>query len=153
MASDLEKRIQRLEAIEEIKAMKAHYLHSLDKRNIEEAISTFSDTATADFGHTGAAKSAVVYHGKAEIMNLFKNMGERATTMAHLPHSSEIEVTGDTTAKGVWGLQVMIHQLPADVGMWMVGYYHDEYVKEKGKWRHKNLLAAWDFIVPYKQGW
>jgi hypothetical protein len=153
VASDLEKRIQRLEAIEEIKVMKHHYLHSLDKRKIEEAISTFTDDAVADYGHKNPDNSKIVYKGKEAIMGLFKNMGARATTMAHLPHSSEIEITSDTTAKGTWGLQVMIHALPADVGMWMVGYYHDEYVKENGKWKHKNLLAAWDFIVPYAQGW
>ena len=53
---------------------------------------------------------------------------------AHGGHSPEIEITSDTTARGIWALQDYVIVQP-NTKMMGWGHYEDEYVKEKGQWK------------------
>jgi hypothetical protein len=66
---------------------------------------------------------------------------------AHQGHNPEIEITSDTTARGVWLLNDrLIVQTIATMNAW--GYYEDEYVKVSGEWKKKGtkltrILEEW----------
>ena len=55
----------------------------------------------------------------------------------HQVHHPEIDLTSDTTAKGVWYLQDFVIDLDTNTILRGAGFYHDEYVKVNGEWKIK----------------
>jgi len=140
----LEQRIKRMEDIEAIKNLKNRYVFSIDTGRLEDAIATFSEKAVADYGVLG------LYKGRKAIGD-FLTAG--STFSVHHLHNPQIEIVTDTTAKGTWELQAMIHLVATDKAYWMVGYYTDEYVKERGGWKQGKFQITWQTITEYEQGW
>jgi hypothetical protein len=52
----------------------------------------------------------------------------------------EIELTSETTATGTWSMFDYV-QMP-ELTLKGYGHYEEEYLKEDGKWRIKNLLLT-----------
>jgi len=139
-------RIGRLEAIEEIKQVKARYFRGLDLKDRPLLRSVFTDDATADFRNATIDKRSgldaapvplgeVVRSGDA-ITDMIILSGERMDSVHHgsIP---EIEILSDTTAKAIWP---MVDRLLFKPGMnasaldgW--GHYYDTYRCENGKWK------------------
>ena len=149
---DLEVRITALEDIEAIKKMKAKYWRSVDKSLLDDLAECFTEDAVADFGHHGP------FQGKEAIMDFFKQGRDPAhdpVTRTHQGHNPEIELTGDTTAKGVWQLWFYAIDNQSNRGRRSAGYYADEYVKEAGQWKHKDTSISYVFREQFdreKQG-
>jgi hypothetical protein len=84
---------------------------------------------------------------QAIIEFLKKNLGRDSMISVHQGHNPEIEITTETTAKGVWVLNDrLIIQTIATLNGWR--YYEDEYVKVNGEWKKKstkitNILEEW----------
>ena len=53
-------------------------------------------------------------------------------------HHPEIELTSDSTAKGVWYLQDIVIDLDTNTTLRGAGFYHDEYEKVDGQWKIKH---------------
>ncbi|MBW2144544.1 MAG: nuclear transport factor 2 family protein, partial [Deltaproteobacteria bacterium] len=60
----------------------------------------------------------------------------------HHAHHPEIDITGDTTAKGIWYLQDIVIDLDSNTTLRGAGIYHDEYEKVDGEWKIK--LTGYD---------
>ena len=139
-------RIGRLEAIEEIKQVKARYFRSLDTKDRALASTVFTENATADFRgatidtRTGLDAAPVslgeVIRGSKAIVDMLMLSGERMDSVHHgsIP---EIEILSDTTTKAIWP---MVDRLLFKPGMnasaldgW--GHYYDTYRCEGGKWK------------------
>jgi ketosteroid isomerase-like protein len=150
---ELEKRIQVLEDIEEIKKLQIQYVNSLTQAKWDDVISCFSDDAVVDI-HAGYCK------GKAEFSKLFKeivgltHIGQEGNFVVH----PTISVSGDT-AKGSWLLYLQFSQprtlnprptiLASDQAPdWMQGYYEMEYERVDGKWKISLLKWRCRLITP-----
>jgi len=141
--SDLEKRIMVMEDIEAIKKLKAKYFRCVDKKLWEEMETVLTEDAVADYG-----MGIELLQGRKEIIEfLKKNLGRDSMISVHQGHNPEIEITSDTTARGVWVLNDrLIIQTIATLNGWR--YYEDEYVKVNGEWKKKstkiaNILEEW----------
>jgi bile-acid 7alpha-dehydratase len=141
--SDLEKRIRVMEDIEAIKKLKAKYFRCVDKKLWEEMETVLTEDAVADYG----MGIELLQGRKAIIEFLKKNLDRDSMISVHQGHNPEIEITSDTTARGVWVLNDrLIIQTIATLNGWR--YYEDEYVKVNGEWKKKstkitNILEEW----------
>jgi bile-acid 7alpha-dehydratase len=141
--SDLEKRIRIMEDIEAIKKLKAKYFRCVDKKLWEEMETVLTEDAVADYG----MGIELLQGRKAIIEFLKKNLDRDSMISVHQGHNPEIEITSDTTARGVWVLNDrLIIQTIATLNGWR--YYEDEYVKVNGEWKKKstkiaNILEEW----------
>ena len=141
--SELEKRIKVMEDIEAIKKLKAKYFRCVDKKLWEEMETVLTEDAVADYG----MGIELLQGRKAIIEFLKKNLGRDSMISVHQGHNPEIEITSDTTARGVWVLNDrLIIQTIATLNGWR--YYEDEYVKLNGEWKKKstkitNILEEW----------
>jgi bile-acid 7alpha-dehydratase len=141
--SDLEKRIRVMEDIEAIKKLKAKYFRCVDKKLWDEMEEVWIEDAVADYG-----MGIELLQGRKAIMEfLKKNLDRDSMISVHQGHNPEIEITSDTTARGVWVLNDrLIIKTIATLNGW--GYYEDEYVKVNGEWKNKStkitrILEEW----------
>ena len=141
--SDLEKRVRVIEDIEAIKKLKAKYFRCVDKKLWDEMEEVWVEDAVADYG-----MGIELLQGRQAIIEfLKKNLGRDSMISVHQGHNPEIEITTETTAKGVWVLNDrLIIQTIATLNGWR--YYDDEYIKVNGEWKKKstkitNILEEW----------
>jgi hypothetical protein len=62
-------------------------------------------------------------------------MGRETFLSSHKAHHPEIELTGPTTATGVWALEDIVIDLQWELDIRGAAFYEDEYVKRDGRWR------------------
>jgi hypothetical protein len=118
-------------AIEEIKQLKARYFRLMDQGQWEAFSELFTEDAVQSWTPSpgeppvGArGRSAVVAHIRDSVA------GMRSTHHGHMP---EIEITGETSATGIWALFDYCSQ-GDEVIFDGAGYYRDTYVKRGGRW-------------------
>lgn len=151
---ELAARIQRLEDIEEIKALKARYCYLCDAglgdaRVRDELLSHFADDARVDFG-LGAAS---VYEGKDGLKIFFGTVVPQAVSFCvHMVHNPIIEVHGDR-ATGIWYYEAPTTNAATNTAEWMNGTYEEEYVRVAGRWKFASITTKWKYISPYDEGW
>jgi hypothetical protein len=114
MVSDLE----RLVAIEEIKQLKGRYQRALDNGRWDE----FSDCLAEDFWVMETGLDQPI-RGRDTVLEQVRHSFETYGGWQHHVILPEIEITGQTTARGKWTF--------ANSG----SVYEDEYVKLDGRWR------------------
>ena len=128
--------LQRLVAIEAIKQLKARYQRAVDTKDWElmasvlapDARSVYSDGKYAFEGRDAIVKFLTDGLGSAEVQSM------------HHAHTPEIEITSDTTAKGIWYLEDFVisarpsEGAPHGTVLHGTGIYHDDYVKIDGTW-------------------
>jgi hypothetical protein len=142
-SADLDKRIRVLEDIEAIKKLKAKYFRYIDKKLWDDMEGLWTEDATADYG-----MGIDLLQGRGAIVKfLKKNLGLDSMISVHQGHNPEIQITSDTTARGIWVLNDrLIIQTISTLSGW--GYYDDEYTKENGEWKIKStkitrILEEW----------
>ena len=140
--AELEARMRVLEDIEAIKRLKAKYWRCVDRKLWSELEDVFAKDATADYG------PSFQFEGRKAIIQFLKDsLGAESTITIHGGHNAEIEITGKTSARAIWGLNdVIVMQPNTKRTGW--GYYEDEYVKVRGQWRKKStkittVLEEW----------
>jgi len=130
---ELEARMKRIEDIEAIKRLKYKYFRCLDSKLWDELAECFTEDATTSY-----SSGKYSFQGKDAIMQfLRKGLGPTMISMHH-GHHPEIEITSDTTAKGVWALQDYVIVTQANISLRGAAFYHDEYVKVNGEWKIKH---------------
>ncbi len=139
-AGNFEKRLARLEAIEQIKQLQVRYVNALVYPNWDDLIDCFADDAIVDM-------NAGWGQGKEEITRIFKvvaapnHIGQEGPFAVH----PIISVDGDT-AKGSWLMYLQFAQprklVPRpnigqgeDAPDWRQGFYETEYKKMNGQWK------------------
>ncbi len=122
-----------LEQIELIKRLKYKYLRALDQKDWTELAECFTEDAVTNYD-----SGTYSFEGKENIINFLKKFMDRPTQVTqHQVHHPEIDLTSDTTAKGVWYLQDFVIDLDTNTILRGAGFYHDEYVKVNGEWKIK----------------
>ena len=125
---DLERRVQAIEDLEEIKKLHQNYINLMDNLRYEEVLDLFTEDAEVEVRNSGVKKGrqqmSEVYLGV-----LAKNRGN-VRYDGHLAVEPDITVTGDT-ANGTWVIY-MLFSKPAI--QWVQGKNEAEYRKINGKW-------------------
>jgi hypothetical protein len=122
-----------LQQIENIKRLKYRYFRTLDQNDWTELAECFADDAVTNYD-----SGKYSFQGKEDIINFFQQFMSRPTLITqHQAHHPEIELTSDSTAKGIWYLQDIVIDLDANTTLRGAGFYHDEYVKINGEWKIK----------------
>lgn len=155
---ELEARLEAVEAVEEIRRLKARYGELVDSRYGEqgprppkeiariadEIVLLFAEDAVWDGGERLGA-----WRGRQEIRKRFLEPTLRFTW--HYFVKPRIEVHGDR-AVGRWDILA-----PCTFGngkpAWMAGYEDDEYVKRDGRWLHSHMKLSVVFMAPHDRGW
>jgi bile-acid 7alpha-dehydratase len=138
--SKLEARMKRLERaqavrddIEAIKRLKYRYFRCLDSKLWDDLAQCFTEDATTSY-----SGGKYTYQGRDAIMKfLSEGLGSTMISMHH-GHHPEIEITGKTTARGIWALHDYVIVTQSSVSLRGASFYHDEYVKVRGEWKIKH---------------
>lgn len=149
--------LEQLLAFEEIRRLKARYFRALDLKEWDRYGELFTAPTVIDFsdqpelwGHGPEDQRPdpadwIFTDGKAcadAIEPLFDGV---ITT--HHGHDPEIEITGETTAAGIWSLYDRL-EFPEEI-FHGFGHYRDEYEKVDGTWLISKLVltrlrCAWE---------
>ena len=116
--------------IESIKQLKYKYLRCLDQKLWSELAECFTQDASS--AYSGGKYS---YQGRDAILEFLEGaMGNEGFHSSHRVHHPEIELTGPTTATGVWALDDVVIDTRFDITIRGAAFYEDSYVKQDGRW-------------------
>ena len=127
---------ERLQAVEEIKALKARYFRCIDTKDWEGFRSVFADDAVMDMTEAQAGPDAGITRGADAICAHVRSTMERFDSVHH-GHMPEIDVTGPSTASGVWAMDDELFWTSRGgqarrMHGW--GHYHETYAKVSDHW-------------------
>lgn len=128
--------VERLQAIEEIKRLKARYCWYIDTKQWEKFPTLFSPHAR--FEGFGSAPSGADVN---MFVNGVRNRLRDAVSIHHC-HQPDIAFTGPDTARGVWAMMDYLQwsdgftptEAPGQAGFIGYGHYEEEYTKTEGRW-------------------
>lgn len=136
--AELEARIRVLEDIEAIKKVKSKYWYCVDKKLWDELADCFTEDVVLD------APTLTSLHGRKAVVQYMKErLGQSSITVVHHGHQSDIEITGETTAKGIWALRDHLIDSQSNTAFKGRGFYEEEYTKEAGRWRIKSTRLTY----------
>ncbi|MGH7961177.1 MAG: nuclear transport factor 2 family protein [Candidatus Binatia bacterium] len=150
MSMTLEQRVQILEDIQAITALKAAYCNGADggwdrpSHDADAVAALFVADGMWDGGKIGRGE------GREGIRALFTSF-KRFPFAFHRITNPIIKVNGDT-ATGEWHFLVPI-TLDRDRARWFGGIYSDEFVRTPDGWKFKSLKATSAFVAKNEQGW
>ncbi|HLY36426.1 MAG TPA: nuclear transport factor 2 family protein [Candidatus Binatia bacterium] len=138
----LERRIRALEDLEAIKRLKYRYFRCLDLKLWDEMAGCFTPDATVDYGG-----GRYRFDGVDAIIRFLRESLARETGALgyHHGHHPEIDLTSDTTARGIWALDNYLFNASRKRGVRIAAYYRDEYVKRDGEWRIRHTGYTYVF--------
>jgi len=123
--------MDRIAELLEIHRLKALYFRLMDEKRWDE----WAEVFTEDFvGIYDGPHPQLRFEGRAQIVAENRKILATARTVHH-GHMPEIELTSATTATGIWAMFDYV-ELP-EFTLRGYGHYHDEYVKQGGRWRIK----------------
>ena len=138
----LEKEIQRLKDIEEIKNLKGQYFRCLDGKFWDELETTLSPNIVTSY-----SDGKLVFHGPKEVTDYFKKTMPKEEISMHMGHTPEITIDSDTTATGKWYLEDKLifteGSKYAGAGVNGGAFYTDKYEKVDGKWYSRRDICAY----------
>lgn len=141
----VEERLERLEAKDSIRELRANYCYHVDDGNAEAFASLFTQDGVLDFGSAGT------YAGREELREFVDSVvPEYYSFIVHMLHNPVIEVDGDA-ATGRWYFEAPCTSQGED--MWIQGRYDDEYVRVDGEWRFAAVEAEFNYVADYDEGW
>ena len=120
-----------LDAIEQIKKLKARYFRCMDTKDWDGFQAVFADDASMDT--TEEAPNIEVVHGAPQIRQFVEGSVGPVVTVHH-GHMPEIEITGPDAARGTWAMFDHLEFPGADGGpsFTMQGYGHYTETYERG---------------------
>ncbi|MCB2060010.1 MAG: nuclear transport factor 2 family protein [Novosphingobium sp.] len=131
---------QRLAAIEEIKRLKAKYFLGVDTQDWDlfrrEIFVEKTSFQLSEFREEP-------YHGMEKVLAMF-GQGLAGKYSVHHGHMPIIELTSDTTARGLWAMEDRIY-LSGDgaaqgtLVLHGFGHYHETYAKQADGWRIETI--------------
>ena len=149
MESNWQARIQRLEGVEEIRGLKAHYCDLCDAGYDPDALSNlFTEDAVWDGGSLGE------FIGRERIHRFFQHMPNAMSFAVHHITNSHVQVDDSgTRGKGRWYLLQAATTASSNQALWLSGQYSDEFTKVEGEWKFSRISISTRFVTPYKSGW
>ncbi len=138
--------VQQLVDLEEIKQLKYRYIRACDTHQMD-----LLDTCFADDAHIWLESGKYTRTGRKDIMKWYEDLLTPAPSFisTHMVGHPEITFTGETTARGMWRVEDIVHFTEANpvvTGFETAGgevlqgaaNYYDEYVKLGNEWKFKS---------------
>jgi len=126
--------VEKLDAIEEIKKLKARYFRFVDTRQWDSLRALFTPDAQFDAEASGLGRIADL---DAFIDGARTNL--TGCTSVHHGHCPEIEITSLTAASGIWAMEDMLCWEAGPSGSERAvhgfGHYFEDYRKIDGEWK------------------
>jgi hypothetical protein len=147
----VESRLDRLEALDAIRQLKARYCQTADDSACaREFADLFLEDAVLDEG-----EEFMVLHGREQIYRAHIATWQHTRMNQHLAVSPTIEVNGDS-ATGHWKLLQLITSESAEgrpQAFWSCGWYREQYQRTAEGWRFRHVEARIHFCSLYDKGW
>ena len=122
--------------IEEIRKLKARYFRSLDAQDWDLYAAIFTPDAVVDTTLGGGER----IEGRDTFVAYVRGLG--IVQSVHQGHMPEIELTGETTASGIWSLEdYNIYTDGSQSHGW--GHYLETYEKLAGHWHIKTMALSY----------
>ena len=142
----LEKEVQHLKDIEEIKALKSRYFRALDTQDWDAMEKTLHPEVSTSYSN-----GKLVFHGPKEVTQYFKDNMPPTEITLHQGHNPAITIDSDTEATGMWYLQdnlIFAEGNPYE-GLQIQGsaIYTDKYEKVDGQW----LIKETGYLRVYEE--
>lgn len=149
MSQTIESRLRRVEALEQIRLLKAKYCDLCDMGYPADAlIQLFTDDGAWDGGEMG------VFEGREAVHGFFSNMPNVMSFAIHHVTNSAIEVDEDATgARGRWYLLQTATLKESDQAVWLAARYDDNFVFVDDQWLFRRVTLRSRFYTTYEQGW
>jgi len=141
--------LDRLIAVEDIKKLKARYFRDLDTKDWDDLPSIFALDAAFDLRAVNSVRQLTtgemmpplggedqIFRGRATIVAMIRSALEGLYTVHH-GHTPEIEITGATTARGIWVLEDMLRKPSGQLLFTGFGHYHETYENGGSGWEIK----------------
>ena len=120
-----------LNEIEAIKRLKYRYCRNLDQKHWDELGECLTEDCRSAYGDGHFS-----FDGRAAILGFLREaLGPATRISSHRVHQPEIEITGPTTATGVWALDDIVIETEAKLTIRGAAFYEDQYVKIGGEWK------------------
>lgn len=134
--ADIDRRLKQLEDIESLKQLKYRYWRHLDMKQWDQLAQLFAADATVCY-----SSGKYEFKGVDQIMRfLSESLGEaRGSVTIHHGHHPEIELLGDTSARGTWALYNYMFNVKENRGIRIGAYYEDTYAKLGGVWKFQHI--------------
>jgi hypothetical protein len=147
----LEARIQRLEDIENIRALKSRYHTYVNDTDFDQVGSLFAADASLRLGYLMPDANAII--GREKIHAAFSGMttDTRQSQLKQFLHNHMVELSGPDSANGT-GMLYACYGVHADAYV-VAGKYTEEYVRVDGAWLFKTMNLGLYFTVPLGLGW
>ncbi len=149
--ADYRERVSRLEDQAAIENLQATYGYYFDKGLWTEVANLFADDASFEYGQRG------VYIGKDRIRRALLLFGPEGLGEGYLNNHTQLQnvtIVADDgqSATARWQGPVQLSE-PGASGIWGLGVYENEYVKDGGVWKIAKLhfyVTGW---TDYDKGW
>ncbi len=144
-------RVARLEDVDAVENLQAMFGYYFDKGLWGEAASLFARNGSYEYGQSG------VYIGQERIRRAMLLLGPEGLAPGYLNNHMMLQpvitVAPDgRTAKGRFQGPVQLAE-PGQNGVWGVGIYENDYVKEGGTWKIAKLHFYPTAFTDYDRGW
>ena len=129
--------IERLLAIEEIKQVKGKYFYAFDHKDWD----MWRNEVWAPDGRLDVPEFRPEPFTPFEEVLRYASEAAADQVSVHHGHTPLIEITSETTAKGIWAMEDMLRWPEGSLIGEMHGYghYHEDYVKVDGSWHIARL--------------
>ncbi len=138
--------VERLEAVEAIKELKARYFRCMDTKDWDGFAEQFAPDAVMDMSaemRDANDEDAGITRGNRAIAAFVRGVVGDVVTVHH-GHTPEIEITSPTTARGIWAMEDKLRWPEGAPIRTMHGYghYHETYEHVGGQWRIKTITLT-----------
>lgn len=128
---NVEQRLARLEAIEDIKQLKYRYFYACDTKQPDLVSECFSPgEIELHYGRIGE------FDSREQMVEVFTELAcnEHIVEMHH-GQNPRIEIQGQNNAAGQWGLYYFLIDTRRQTVTQLAGFYDDAYVQIDGQWK------------------
>ena len=122
--------LAQLVELEAIKQLKYRYMRCVDQKRWDEIVECFTEDATV--AYDGGRHST---SGRDAVVDFLRRSMHASKFTSHRVHQPEIELTGPTSATGIWAMEDAVIDVPKRRTVRGAGFYTDEYVKLDGAWK------------------
>jgi hypothetical protein len=144
-------RVARLEDQDAVENLQATFGYYFDKGLWDDTADLFARSGSFEYGQSG------VYIGQQRIRRALLLFGPDGLAQGYLNNHMQLQAVvtiapNGRTATGRWQGMVQLSE-PGANGIWGVGIYENEYVKEGGVWKFASLHFYPTALTDYDKGW
>lgn len=128
--------------LEDIRQLKARYFRLMDTKQWTQWADCFCKDVSA--AYEGPPRQSqeddadkIALEGRANLVEGVSGLLGAEVKSVHQGFMPELELTSETTAKGIWAMYDFLRLPRCTFQGW--GHYHEEYEKEGGRWRIKKI--------------